>query len=107
MDNRTRALAESIRKEVGERNVWEEEISLGSGEVWQMMSFIDKATAVSTGSSSTSAGSATRSETAFKDPKARKGKKRWGRSSEVWKSQALESVDDTWEFGNWDIPART
>ena len=41
MDNRTRKLIEEVRREVGERNTWEEETELGSGEVWAMLNKID------------------------------------------------------------------
>ncbi|OBZ66583.1 Uncharacterized protein C5D6.12 [Grifola frondosa] len=45
MDNRTRSLAEMIRREVGSRNLWQEESEMGSGEVWDMVSRIEKLTA--------------------------------------------------------------
>lgn len=41
-DGRTRALAEEVRREVGERNLWVEESEIGSGEVWTMLGRIER-----------------------------------------------------------------
>ncbi|KAF7794677.1 hypothetical protein EIP86_005815 [Pleurotus ostreatoroseus] len=86
MDTRTRALAETVRQEVGQRNLWEEETSIGSGDVWVMLRRIEKLTA---GPRST------------ENPSRRP--KKWSKSSETWRSHALQSeATDTWEFGQWD-----
>lgn len=84
MDYRTRNLAETIRREVGERNLWEEETSGRSGEVWHMVSFIEKITAK-------------RKVTAEPAKKS----KRWRPDQEEWRTKALKE-DDEWEFGKWD-----
>lgn len=84
MDTRTRGLAEAVRREVGERNLWEEETSVGSGEVWDMLQQIERLTA----------------REGRRDVQKR-GKK-WSRDSEVWQSQALQNgTKDGWEFGQW------
>ncbi|THH14797.1 hypothetical protein EW146_g5578 [Bondarzewia mesenterica] len=41
-DGRTRLLVEGLRREVGERNLWVEEIEMGDGEVWSMLNRIEK-----------------------------------------------------------------
>ncbi|KAI0766848.1 hypothetical protein BD413DRAFT_567489 [Trametes elegans] len=42
LDSRTRALGENIRREVGERNLWHEETSIGSGEVWDLVARLER-----------------------------------------------------------------
>ncbi|KAJ6593643.1 hypothetical protein B0H19DRAFT_1011297 [Mycena capillaripes] len=42
MDNRTRELAEKVRQEVGERNLWMEEDEIGSTGVWEMLKHIEQ-----------------------------------------------------------------
>ncbi|KAH7920690.1 hypothetical protein BV22DRAFT_1107565 [Leucogyrophana mollusca] len=81
-NGRTRALVEALRREVGDRNMWEE-----SGEVWGMLSKIE--------------------ELALKAPRrpgkqANKSKKGWSDDQE-WKNAALKAdhADDGWEFDRW------
>ncbi|PSR82944.1 hypothetical protein PHLCEN_2v5914 [Hermanssonia centrifuga] len=84
MDTKTRGLAEMVRRQVGERNLWEEETSLGSGEVWTMVQRIEKLTAREGSKRHTQQG------------------KRWTPNSEVWQSNALRKESkDGWEFGRW------
>lgn len=83
-DNRTRALVEKLRRQVGERNKWEEENELGSGEVWMMLSKIE----------------------ALVVKRARRnaqGVRRWKPSDEAWKQTASTPAtsDDDWAFGQW------
>ncbi|KAJ6495626.1 hypothetical protein C8R47DRAFT_365559 [Mycena vitilis] len=42
LDNRTRELAEKVRKEVGDRNLWMEEDELGTEGVWQMLNNVER-----------------------------------------------------------------
>lgn len=85
-DTRTRGLAETVRKEVGQRNLWEEETSIGSGDVWIMLRRIEELTAGPSPSRDM--------------PKHRK---RWTKGSETWRKNALQSeATDSWEFGQWD-----
>lgn len=72
MNNMTRSLSEMVRREVGERNLWEEETSVGSGEVWGMVGRIDELTAI----------------IPSKD-KAGGKKKKWSPTAESWKAEAL------------------
>lgn len=91
MDNRTRGLAEQVRREVGERNLWEEEKAMGSGEVWDIIARIEKLT-----------GRVTKGHLS-KHNEGREQKKKWTSQSETWKHDAMEedSMAD-WEFGKWD-----
>ncbi|KIP02876.1 hypothetical protein PHLGIDRAFT_111531 [Phlebiopsis gigantea 11061_1 CR5-6] len=90
MDNRTKALAEIVRAEVGERNVWEEESSLSGEEVRSIVGRIEQLIA--------------------KPPNPRtrhtvsgRREKKWSASSETWKQDAIQTEPgDDWEFGKWD-----
>jgi len=42
MDNKTQTLAEKVRQEVGERNLWMEENERGTGAVWEMLTNIER-----------------------------------------------------------------
>jgi hypothetical protein len=82
-DARTKALIETVRREVGERNKWEEENELGSGEVWNMLTKIDELV-VRHGPQVWAGGS---------------GRRRHP-SDEAWKHS--EDSNDDWEFGKWE-----
>lgn len=98
MDNRTRSLVEVIRRETGQRNMWQEESTIGSGEVWDMISRMERLV--------------------IRTPRARKAeqrksknwaplkKRQWSSANEVWKGSALEGEDssDGWEFDAWEHP---
>ncbi|KAJ3529576.1 hypothetical protein NM688_g7835 [Phlebia brevispora] len=91
MDTRTRGLAETVRREVGQRNLWEEETAIGSGDVWVMLQRIERLTAGS-------GGGARRSTHNADAPR-----RRWTKGSEVWRSHALQNHStDGWEFGQWN-----
>lgn len=91
IDNRTRSLVEKVRREMGERNLWEEESSLGSGEVWGIMKRIEQLTA---------SDKPRNKRTTRKD-------KGWKPDRESWKWDALKDDphDDGWEFGQWESSA--
>lgn len=88
MDNRTRSLVETVRRGVGERNLWEEESSLGSGEVWGIVKRIEQLTA---------SDKPRHRRTARND-------KNWKPERDSWKRDALKDDphDDGWEFGQWE-----
>ena len=80
LDSRTRTLVETVRQEVGERNLWEEESTIGAGEVWDIVAKIERLASL----------------TAHR--RLGKQKKTWSSTSELWKQ---DSADDTWKFGSW------
>jgi hypothetical protein len=79
-NTRTRGLIETVRREVGERNKWEEEDKLESGEVWTMLTKID--------------GLMSRYR-----PPARSDAQHQHPTGEAWKHSAYY---DRWEFGKWE-----
>ena len=104
MDGRTRSLVEMIRREVGQRNIWQEESTIGSGEVWDMISRIERLVARSI-----------RSRKAEHE-KHRKSKnwapvhaRQWSSANEVWKDSVSEGADsgDGWKFDSWEQPSAT
>lgn len=96
MDNRTRSLAEMIRLQVGERTLWQEENNMGSGEVWKMVSRIERLTARDL----------PRSSRSVEQNRVRRGpsKKKWTPDQESWKGRALqdEGTKDGWVFDQWN-----
>lgn len=101
-DQKTRALVETMRKEIGEKNVWEEESALGSGQVLHML---DRAQQLSTPGGP--AGKkrprrtvhAATSENGAATSNGSSG--RWSKGKE-WKSRAMnDDEDDGWEFNGW------
>ncbi|KAH9920689.1 uncharacterized protein B0H18DRAFT_1023351 [Fomitopsis serialis] len=102
VDGRTLTLAEKIRREVGERNMWHEESTIGSGEVWDMVARIEQLVSQPTGPR--------------RIEKQRKSRtwspthsKKWSSANEVWKGTALEEGEssDGWKFDNWEPPSST
>jgi hypothetical protein len=87
IDNRTRILIEQLRRQVGERNKWEEENELGSGEVWMMLTKIDELII----------------RHGQRQQRTAQERQRQHPTNEAWKGAALrEGVsDDNWEFGKW------
>lgn len=101
-DTKTRAITESIRREVGGRNVWVEETSVGGTEVWDMLSRMDELTAVRPrriGSVDESSDFGSR-----KDKGAPRAERRWKAHHESWQNRALDGNDtkDNWQFGVWN-----
>ncbi|TFK89007.1 hypothetical protein K466DRAFT_487786 [Polyporus arcularius HHB13444] len=102
MDNRTRLLAETIRREVGERTLWQEESWIGSGEVWEMVGRLERL----------AVHKRTRQldEQKQKRERALTRKRRWSSDAETWKAKAMDmSTRDDWRFDRWTGPdtART
>ncbi|GBE87992.1 predicted protein [Sparassis crispa] len=95
MDNRTRSLAEMIRREVGERNLWQEESTVGSGEVWDMVNRVERLTAKEVPKTH----SRSRAQSIMK-------RKKFLPAYDTWKKKALQGnePDDDWVFGEWDSP---
>ncbi|RPD63507.1 hypothetical protein L227DRAFT_521687 [Lentinus tigrinus ALCF2SS1-6] len=100
MDNRTRLLAETIRREVGERTLWQEESLVGSGEVWEMVGRLERLAVHK------------RTRQADQQKKKREKvttrKRRWSSDAETWKVKAMDmSTRDSWAFDKWTGPARS
>ena len=87
MDNRTRQIVEALRREVGGRNLWEEENDLGSGEVWKMLSNIDSLVA--------------KQRRVVKNDVQSFGKRKKLLPLDNWKRQESEDSSD-WNFGRWE-----
>jgi hypothetical protein len=85
MDNKTTELAEKVRQEVGDRNLWMEDDEIGASGVWDMLNNIDRLV--------------NRKEGTKRKPNETKKKKvPWNN----WR--ALEQTDDIapeWEFNKW------
>ncbi|KAI0782114.1 hypothetical protein C8Q75DRAFT_788354 [Abortiporus biennis] len=95
MDARTRALAETVRSEVGERTVWAEESPSSTGETGRMVKFLDTITAHISPLFSRMSGTSPAGKS-----------KKWRANEEIWKSKALndkENEKDGWQFGDWDL----
>ncbi|TDL22629.1 hypothetical protein BD410DRAFT_770199 [Rickenella mellea] len=94
-DSRTVKLVEALRREVGERNLWQEEIDRNSGEVLEMLSRMDDLMAKKRPREQQ------RASTSSKVSKP----KRWNASSEAWKFRGEMDEgkpNDDWEFGRWE-----
>ena len=97
MDTQTRRLAETVRREVGERNLWEEETSLNSGEVWAIIARIEQLIAKQDSSTKP------RKSSQDQQDRGRRREKKWTNNSESWKREAMrQSPQDTYEFGKWE-----
>ncbi|KAI0780300.1 hypothetical protein C8Q74DRAFT_756395 [Fomes fomentarius] len=99
LDNRTRLLAETIRREVGERTLWQEESSLGSGEVWEMVGKLERLAVREHPS---------QRRTNREDKRSPVRKRKWTSDQETWKAKAMDDgakVDD-WAFGKWTSDQR-
>ncbi|KAJ6602190.1 hypothetical protein B0H10DRAFT_670640 [Mycena sp. CBHHK59/15] len=82
MDNRTLGLVEKVRQEVGERNLWLEENGAGTGEVWEMLTNMERLV----------------SRAVSNDTKPKRKKSGpWN----DWKASAVDQVDSDWEFDKW------
>lgn len=92
MDARTKALCELVRKECGERELWSEERNVGSGEVWEMVNFIDKVVAGV-------------NDDLFGGRSTRRRALTGGEEKDElgsWKTRAFaKKGKDEWEFGKW------
>lgn len=84
-DSRTRKLVETLRREVGERNLWMEEDVLGSGEVWAMLSKIEELSA----------------QKRRRNQRDGAAPMKW----DEWKGSTMtDRSDDQWGFDQWDEP---
>ncbi|KAK7045720.1 hypothetical protein VNI00_007553 [Paramarasmius palmivorus] len=89
VDNNTRKIVERVRREVGERTLWEED-DLGNGQTWSMLEKIEKLTV----------------------PRHSKSKRRSSKKAvtgkpakwDDWKNEGDKS--DGWEFDSWDKPGK-
>ncbi|PIL33829.1 hypothetical protein GSI_03535 [Ganoderma sinense ZZ0214-1] len=107
LDGRTRMLTETVRREVGERTLWQEESSLGSGEVWEMLARIERLTAESVSEGKNKRrGSKTSVEAKGKGPATERARKprKWSAAQEMWKKDALDAnARDGWAFDQWKL----
>ncbi|KAI0644522.1 hypothetical protein C8Q79DRAFT_912685 [Trametes meyenii] len=94
MDSRTRLLGESIRREVGERNLWQEESSIGSGEVWEMVARLEQLTVVDR--------PRRRRFASREDQDQGVRRRKWTANQESWKRKVLEeSSKEKFHFDRW------
>ncbi|KAF8629180.1 hypothetical protein AX17_005765 [Amanita inopinata Kibby_2008] len=78
VDSRTRKLIDIVRREVGERNAWAEDLEVRGGEVWNILLRIEHFLSKSTST--------------------KKGTLKW----DEWKKQPLGDQDgDRWGFNKW------
>jgi len=88
VDSQTRKLAETVRREVGQRHLWAEESELDSGEVWNMLARIDELLS---------------KPASFKKASYPQKSIKW----DEWKAVPLaDKADDTWGFDRWEGPNR-
>lgn len=86
-DVRTRKLVDTVRREVGERTLWAEDDSLGSGEAWNMLKKIE--------------GLVMKRQT---DDTSGDQQRRW----DEWKNLPLEDDEkDGWGFDQWEPLRKT
>ncbi|KAG6821029.1 hypothetical protein H0H93_007919 [Arthromyces matolae] len=72
----TRRLVEKLRRDIGARHLWVEESEIGAGEIWNILSQIEKLAL-----------------TGFKT-------NRW----DEWKAEMKDKEGDEWHFDDWDKP---
>jgi hypothetical protein len=95
-DQRTRALVDEVRREVGARTVWLEESEAGSGEVWTMIGAIERLVARREPRASTN------SHRPLHRPYQRHQP-----AHDVWKNPELTSdTSPGYRFGEWPEPGR-
>ncbi|KAI0373509.1 hypothetical protein BV20DRAFT_962676 [Pilatotrama ljubarskyi] len=93
LDSRTRLLGETIRREVGERDLWQEENSIGSGEVWELVARLERLVV---------AEKPRRSKKHDKDDGKPARRRKWSANQEAWKRRVLEeSGKETFQFERW------
>ncbi|KAJ7251832.1 hypothetical protein B0H12DRAFT_1119036 [Mycena haematopus] len=84
MDNKTKELAEKVRQEVGDRNLWIEEDQLGASDVWEMLNNVERLVNQ-------------RVATNRKKP-AEKKRVPWN----DWRAlEQADDIDPEWEFDKW------
>ncbi|KAI0360922.1 hypothetical protein OH77DRAFT_1446176 [Trametes cingulata] len=92
LDSRTRLLGETIRREVGERDLWQEESSIGSGEVWELVARLERLVVVDK----------PRRKQAEKEEHKGARRRKWTANQEAWKKKVLEeSGKETFQFERW------
>ena len=99
-------MVETVRREIGEQMMWQEEPLLGSGEVWEVVARIERLTV-----ENVAEGKNKRKGTAgrgMKEKGSTRGHSRklrkWNASQEMWKKDALDAnAPDGWAFDQWDL----
>ncbi|KLO06859.1 hypothetical protein SCHPADRAFT_860899 [Schizopora paradoxa] len=103
-DARTRALAEEVRREVGARNLWQEESGLGAGANESVFELLQKIEELSfkkaTEPSESRGGNFMRGH----GGRRRNGSKRWTAGLESWKNDASSGDEgNDYKFGDWSF----
>ena len=92
-DQRTRALVDDVRREIGARTVWLEETETGSGEVWTMLGEIERLVA--------------RRAPRQASTSDHRPHQRHQPAHDVWKNPELTSDESSgYRFGEWPEPGR-
>ncbi|KAI0829935.1 hypothetical protein BC628DRAFT_1083799 [Trametes gibbosa] len=96
LDSRTRLLGETVRREVGERDLWQEENALDSGEVWELVARLEHLAFASKNRRAQTTGRGR----GVDDTRVRKRK--WNANQEAWKQNVLqESGKEKFQFDRW------
>ncbi|EIN04042.1 hypothetical protein PUNSTDRAFT_77195 [Punctularia strigosozonata HHB-11173 SS5] len=109
-DGTTRSIVENLRREVGERNLWEEHgqdgekglvATTGSDAVWEMLERIEKLSVKRVSKRQRMKDALAKSGDQHES--VARGKKKWTNNQE-WKQKALQGrqEDDGYEFGSWE-----
>ena len=93
-DAATRKIVERLRREVGERNLWQEESDLETGEVFTLLKKIERL----------SVKPILTHREASRPSKSKSKSKKWGISAERWKFE--DESSDNYHFGDWDYKPR-
>ncbi|KAH9858586.1 hypothetical protein C2E23DRAFT_717357 [Lenzites betulinus] len=96
LDSRTRLLGETVRREVGERDLWQEESALDSGEVWELVARLEHLAFAS------KRGRTQKPARGNADDDTRVRKRKWNANQEAWKQKVLEeSGKEKFQFDRW------
>ncbi|KZS88650.1 hypothetical protein SISNIDRAFT_393413, partial [Sistotremastrum niveocremeum HHB9708] len=99
MDTHTSRLLEQVRRETGDRNLWEED-TVGSGEVWSMLEKIEKLAAADARDKNRAA---IRAMGAKRNPSPWKNREEWkSASDDLDGSSTRKAGTSPWEFNAWD-----
>lgn len=102
-DAATRALAEEVRREVGARNLWQEESGLGAGANESVFELLRKVEELSFRKQPPRP----RERNSARGRRSGYGLKRWTTRSESWKNDASFGEEtDEYKFGDWSFDAQ-
>lgn len=98
-DAKTRQLVETMRQEIGAKNVWEEAEVTGNGQVMQLLDRAQQLCTLDAASRRHLVKKKNRLGQQTQSPRD-SGNTRW-RANKEWKSTPILDKDDDWEFNNW------